>query len=101
MTTNKTLTPKEFENLIKLANLTLSDKEKESIHSQLSEALDAVNVLNQAPTKNIKAIEHPTGLRNVTREDKVGPSLTQEEALSNAKRTHKGFFLVDAILDHK
>lgn len=101
MTDSKTLTPEEFEILIKSARLTLDDSEKKSIRSQLKEALDAIDVLNHAKTKNIKAIEHPTGLRNVTRNDEVGPSLTQEEALSNAKRTHKGYFLTSAILDHK
>jgi len=42
------------------------------------------------------------GLKNVTREDKIDETrmLSQKEALSQAKKTHKGFFVVPAVI-HK
>jgi Asp-tRNA(Asn)/Glu-tRNA(Gln) amidotransferase C subunit len=38
---------------------------------------------------------------NVLREDVVEEKrmFTQEEALSNAKKTHQGFFVVDQLID--
>lgn len=100
MADKQTLTKVEFDKLINVAKLTLTEEEKPNINNQLSEAVDAVKILNEAD-ESIETIQHPTGLRNITRPDEVGGSLTQEEALSNAKRTHEGYFVVDAILDHK
>jgi aspartyl-tRNA(Asn)/glutamyl-tRNA(Gln) amidotransferase subunit C len=38
-------------------------------------------------------------LRNVMREDRVGPSMPVEDVLANAPQTHEGFFRVQAILE--
>ncbi len=91
----------KIDDLIQLAKLQLSPEEKEIIAKQLDEAWEAVKVLEQVDLDNIPPLTHPTGLRNLTRPDKVEPSLTQAEALSNAKRTHQGYFVVDRILAHK
>lgn len=102
MSDTKTIvTKKEFEQLISMAMLYPTDDEKEKIRRQLSEALEAVEALNKLNTEGTDPLSNPTGIKNVTREDKIEPSLTQEQALSNAKRTHKGFFVTDAILEHK
>ena len=37
-------------------------------------------------------------LKDIWREDVVKPSLSQEEALMNAKNTYNGFFVVPVIL---
>lgn len=95
----KKVSKEEFDNLIRLANLHLTDDEKTMIRNQLSETLDAVEVLNELDTEGVEPLTHPTNLSNITREDKVENSFTQEEALSNAKRTHKGYFVTDAILE--
>lgn len=83
----------------KLANLPLSTEEKEKFETQLEETIEYVKELEQIPTTNIEPASHVTGLENVTREDIVKPSLSQEEALANAKKTHNGFFIVDQVLE--
>ncbi|MEK7518093.1 MAG: Asp-tRNA(Asn)/Glu-tRNA(Gln) amidotransferase subunit GatC [Patescibacteria group bacterium] len=83
----------------KLANLTLSKEEQEKFESQLSSVLDYVNKLKEIDTKNVEPTSQVTGLENVTREDEVKPSLSQEEALSNTKSKHTGLFKVKAILE--
>ena len=83
----------------KLANLTLSDKELKKFDSQLQETVDYVEELEEVNTKGVEPTSQVTGLENVLREDVATPSLTQDEALSNAKATHNGFFKVDAILE--
>lgn len=95
------MTKIDIKQLEKSANLKLSGDERDAIESQLNEALDAVNILEEASNEEVNIIQHPTGLRNITREDKIKDSLTQEEALSNAKRTYKGYFVTSAVLDHK
>ena len=83
----------------KLANLPLTEAEKKKFEKQLSETLDYVKQLKEVDTKGIEPTSQVTGLENVTREDEVKPSLSQEQALSGAKSTHNGFFKVKAILD--
>ena len=66
---------------------------------QLSEILNYFEKLKEVDTKNVETTSQVTGLENVTREDKAINSLTQEEALSNTKSQHNGFFKVKAILE--
>jgi aspartyl-tRNA(Asn)/glutamyl-tRNA(Gln) amidotransferase subunit C len=86
--------------IAKLANLPLTDDEIKKFDKQLAETLKYVENLGEIDTKNIEPTAHVTGLENVTREDIAQPSLTQKEALSNSKKTYKGSFEVDAILDN-
>lgn len=101
MSKTQKISPEEFNQIISLAGLSLSKEEKQKIRSQLTEALDAVKVLSELDTKDLKPLSHPTNLQNITRKDKVTPSLTQEEALSQAKKTHNGYFVTKPILKHK
>lgn len=82
----------------KLANLPLKPEEKMKFEKQLSETLSYIEKLNAVNTKCIDPTSQITGLENVTREDEVRPSLTQEEALSGAKSQQNGFFKVKAVL---
>jgi aspartyl-tRNA(Asn)/glutamyl-tRNA(Gln) amidotransferase subunit C len=84
--------------IAKLANLPLKPDEEEKFEKQLSETLDYVKKLEEIDTKNVKPTSQVTGLENITREDKITPSLTQEEALSGTKSQHNGLFKVKAIL---
>lgn len=81
----------------KLANLKLKEEEVEKFEKQLSSVLDYIKKLEELDTKNIEPTSQVTGLKNITREDKTQPSLSQEEALSNAPKKHNGLFEVDAI----
>lgn len=95
----------------KLASLPLSEEEKKKFETQLEETLDYVKQLEEIDTTGIEPTSQVTGLENVTREDEVRPSLSQEEVLKNAKparnasprdaggSTHNGFFKVKAILE--
>lgn len=89
----------DIAHIAKLANLALSKEEHKKFESQLSSVLDYVNKLKEVDTKNIEPTSHVTGLENVTRGDEAKPSLSQDEALSNTKSKHNGFFKVKAILE--
>lgn len=80
-----------------LANLTLTEAEKEKIEKQLISTLEYVERLSSIDTKSTKPTSQVTGLENVTREDEVTSSLSQQEALQNAKSTYKGYFKVTAV----
>ncbi len=85
----------------KLANLSLDKEEKNKFEKQLSETLDYVNQLKEIDTNNIESTSQVTGLENITREDKASSSLSQEEALSNAKNKHNGFFKVKVVFENE
>lgn len=82
----------------KLANLPLKPQEKEKFEKQLTEILSYVEKLKEVDTKNAEITSQVTGFENVTREDVATSSITQEEALSGAKKQHNGLFKVRAIL---
>ncbi len=89
----------DITHVARLANLTLSEEEKKKFEKQLEETAVYVEELSEVDTHDIEPTSQVTGLENVTREDEVKPSLTQEQALSNAKSTHNGFFKVKGILN--
>lgn len=85
--------------IAKLANLLLKNDEIPIFEKQLSSVLDYIQKLNEVDTKNVKETSQVKGLENVLREDKALESLTQEEAISDARQSHNGLFVVKAILD--
>lgn len=87
--------------LAKLANLKIDSKNEKKLSGQFDSVLDLVSKIQKLKLDRIKATTHTGNLKNILRDDYIDPLrvLTQEEALSNAKRVHNGFFVVDAILN--
>jgi aspartyl-tRNA(Asn)/glutamyl-tRNA(Gln) amidotransferase subunit C len=95
----KKLTSEEVVHIAKLAKLKLSDEEIKKFQKQLSCIIVFVDELKKINTNNVVPTAQVTGLNNVFRDDVVIPSLSQEQALSNAQETYKGFFKVKSILE--
>lgn len=85
--------------IARLAKLPISKEEKGRFENQLGETISYIDKLGEINTADIQSTSQVTGLENVTREDVVSPSLSQEEVLKNAKSVHNGFFKVKAILE--
>jgi len=85
--------------IAKLANLPISEKKLNKFEAQLEQTIEHVDRLQEIDTSKVSETNDITGLLNVMREDIVTPSLSQEEALSNAKKTHNGFFVVPVIIE--
>ena len=81
-----------IENVATVARLDLSKKEKEKFALEFKEILDAFSVIDKADTKNVKSSFQPVELKNVTREDEVEESLSQEDALANTQHKKEGHF---------
>ena len=88
----------DVKHIAKLANLTLFEEEEKKFEKQLEETVEYIEGLSEVDTTNIEPTSQVTGLENVTREDEISPSLSQEDALKNAKSTHNGYFKVKGIL---
>lgn len=99
MAKQQSITNEKVKYIAKLANLPVSDEEAKKLSTDLSDTLKFINKVKQVDTKGIEPTSNVTGLENVFREDKVLPSLTQEEALSGAPVKYKGYFKVKAVLE--
>ncbi|KKS02937.1 MAG: Aspartyl/glutamyl-tRNA(Asn/Gln) amidotransferase subunit C [Candidatus Curtissbacteria bacterium GW2011_GWA2_41_24] len=91
----------DIDYVAKLANLPLTSKEKLTFSRQLQDILGYFSKLGEVDTQKVEPIGHITGLTDIVRDDQTAPSITQEEALKNAPRTHKGFFEVEAIFEEQ
>lgn len=85
----------------KLAHLSLTAAQEEKFTKQLDSVLAYISKIQELKTDDVEETNQVTGLTNVFRQDEVDTSriLTQKEALSNAKKTHKGYFMVPAIFE--
>lgn len=95
------LSKNEVSYVAKLAKLNLPDKLLLKFSNQLSSVIDYMSKIQKLNTEKVPETAQVTGLENVFREDKIDEDrmLTQEKALSNARRKHNGYFMVDAIFE--
>ena len=92
---------KDVDHVSILAGLKLTKEQKQRYTPDLSKVIGFVSKIQELDTKNTPETSQVTGLTNVYRNDVVEKErmFTQKQALSNAKNTHKGYFLVPAIFE--
>lgn len=88
----------QFKHIAKLSRLEIKPDE-EFIKDQLSQAAQYVDILKELDTDNVKPTFQVNHKKNVLREDVVTPSLSQSEALSQAKNTQDGYFKTSATIN--
>ena len=93
------LDPDQVRRIARLARINLSPDELEQFSNQLSDILDYVDQLDELNTDDVEPTSHPLKISNVFRDDKVGQSLSSQEALANAPQTHGDFFAVPKVLE--
>lgn len=85
--------------MAELAKLRLTEAEVVQYAQQLSAILEYAEILQQVDTSQVPPTPYVLPLSNVMREDRPGPSLTNEAALVNAPAQANGFFKVRAVFD--
>ena len=70
--------------LARLAHLEMSEAELETMASELAVIVDSIAVVSEAAGDDVPATSHPIPLTNVFRDDVVGETLTQAQALAGA-----------------
>lgn len=98
MTKNKSITTQQVKHLSKLAALQLTDEEIKKYQSDLDEIVDFMNQIKNLDLESVQETSRTTDEENVLRDDVIGSSLSQQDALGNAKNIHNGFFMVPHIL---
>ena len=95
------LNREEIKHVAGLARLSVDEKEVEVFRRQLSDILTYIGKLNELDTTHTEPTFHVLDLQNVFRKDEVMPSLSREEALSEAPEPADGFFRVPKIIEEK
>lgn len=90
------ITREQVLHVARLARLALAEDEIERFFEQLSAILDAVGTVAELDLEGVEPTSHPLDLVNVLDDDVARPSLSVEEALSNAPDAEGGFFGVPA-----
>jgi aspartyl-tRNA(Asn)/glutamyl-tRNA(Gln) amidotransferase subunit C len=93
------LSPEDVAKVALLARLRVSPEELETFTGQLNSIVDYVAQLRELDTTDVEPLAHGVEMRNVFRDDEVGPALSREAALANAPKRSRDSFLVPAVLD--
>ncbi len=88
----------QLRHIAHLARLEIKPEKEEYLAEQLSETASYIDVLSKLDTKNVDPTFQTNHLKNVTRDDIIEESLSQEDALSQAKDTYNGYFKTQATI---
>lgn len=98
-----TFTASDVDHIAKLANIPVNDEEKKNLAAGFTKVMGVLDQLKNMDVMGVESTNQVTGLENITREDEVDVTRTfsQAQALANAKKTHKGFFVVERVLEEE
>jgi aspartyl-tRNA(Asn)/glutamyl-tRNA(Gln) amidotransferase subunit C len=85
--------------LAKLANLTLTSEQEENLEKSIPSVVEYMDTIKNLDVDDIPETSRLTDEENVFRDDVVEPSLSQEQALKNAKNTYNGFVVVPYVFE--
>jgi len=91
--------PDQVRRIARLARINLTPDELEQFSNQLSDILNYVDQLSELNTEDVEPTTGPLKISNVFRQDQIGQSLSNEQALANAPRKHANFFAVPKVLE--
>lgn len=103
MSNKAKITKQTIKHIADLANIPVTNKEQENLKDAFEETLDVIAELQSVDIKGVEITNQVTGFKNVLREDIVDEEnmFTQKQALANAPKTHKGYFVVPRIIEEK
>lgn len=93
-----TLSDQEVRHVAHLARLAIPEQQVHAYAQQLQGILEYVAKIGEVHIEGVQPTAHAIHIRNVFREDMVGPSLSLEQVLQNAPDADPPFFRVPKIL---
>ena len=93
------ITIDDVKHLSKLANFLLTEMQLEQSQKELEAVLTYMDEVKHINTASIEETTRVTDEINILREDEIGISFSQKNALKNAKQTHDGYFVVSRVLE--
>lgn len=92
------ISAEQVAHLASLARIALTDEEIEHLTAELGQIMQAVEKVSEVATPDVPPTSHPIPMQNVFRDDVVGATLTNEQALAGAPESDGSRFVVSAIL---
>lgn len=93
------LDPKIIEKTATLANLELTEEEKNQYCKQLSDILDYAAAINEINTDSVEPTDHIADIKNVFRKDEAKTSLDRNQIKEIAPSFDNGHFKVPKIIE--
>lgn len=94
----KSVTTDTVKSVSKMIRIFIPDSELDVYLDNLQTSLEPAKVFSELDTENIQGTSQTINTKNVLREDKSEESLTQDQALSNAKDSKNGYFVVKKVI---
>lgn len=82
-----------------LAELNLTEAEREELTDDLAGIIDYVNKLQELDTEDVEPLRHILEVQNVLREDEKKNNLPRKEVFKNAPAKEDNFFKVPPVID--
>jgi aspartyl-tRNA(Asn)/glutamyl-tRNA(Gln) amidotransferase subunit C len=92
------ITLEQVRHVAKLSRLALDESNLQRFTGQLESILEYVAQIGQVDVSGIEPMAHPLPLKNVLRDDTVGPPLPLDKVLQNAPETDGPFFKVPKVI---
>ena len=92
------ITTDEVKYVAALARLDLPAAEVEAMAGQLDRILSYIDKLGELDTSAVEPTSHTLSISNAFRDDEVGQSLAQEEALANGPLHNQESFIVPKVI---
>lgn len=93
------ITKEDVKHVAGLARLDPTEADLEVYTEQLQKVLTHVEQISKLDTTGVEPTTHAVTIKGPMREDVVGGSLTQEEALANAPASDEGCFKVPKVIE--
>ena len=87
------------DHVARLARLDLSEEERTRMQGELNAILEHAERIQALDLDGLEPTSHPVPLTNMMRSDEVTPSLSQDEAMTNAPEAEDGRFKVPRIIE--
>ncbi len=101
-TSDKKITRDTVRYVADLARISLGEEETDIFREHLEQILKYVEQLEEVDTENVIPTTHVlSSMKNIFREDIPAPSISPEEALSNAPDKADGFFKVPRVIKER
>ena len=90
---------KDLQKLARLARLSLSERQQESLLPALNSVIAWVGELSSAPTQGVEPMAHPHALSLRLREDQAEALPAQDLLMKNAPDQSAGLFVVPRVVE--
>ena len=89
----------ELKNLLFLARIGIEDREHPKIIEKLTNTFDLIDEMNELDLDEVKPLNNPLELNNVSRKDSDNDRNAKKDFLENSPESDENYFIVPKIIE--